>query len=176
VLITFRLGLQQVLLKYLPTFLQSKETVSSCTSHESYLCSLWVFLYSFVPDRLDSSASIEIEATGWTTRIQFLAWARIWFYSSPSRPYRLWCPPSLLYRGYRGRGGGKAAVAWKLKTRLHLVPKLWMRGAIPPLPPINAQFSLGYVFIGQLYLLTFPAVQHKSKDEVLVHNWSRTFK
>jgi hypothetical protein len=34
-------------------------------------------------------------------------------FTSPCRPERLWCPPNLLYNGYRGFiPGGKAAGAW----------------------------------------------------------------
>jgi hypothetical protein len=57
------------------------------------------------------------------------------FLSSLLRPDRLWGPPSLLYSGYR------LLFPWgvKLTTYLHVVPRLRMRGAIPPLPQ--------YVFI-----------------------------
>jgi len=55
-------------------------------------------------------------------------------FPSPSRPHWYWGPPSLLYSGYRGllpRGwSGRGA---KLTTHLHLVPRLRMSGAIPPL-------------------------------------------
>jgi hypothetical protein len=33
-------------------------------------------------------------------------------FCSPLRPYRLWSPHNLLYNGYRGTPGGKAAGAW----------------------------------------------------------------
>jgi hypothetical protein len=48
-------------------------------------------------------------------------------FSSPPRPDRLWGPPSLLANGYL-RSGCEAA------THPHLVPRLRMHGAVPPLP------------------------------------------
>jgi hypothetical protein len=62
----------------------------------------------------------------WTTGVRFPVGA-------PS-PDRLWGPPSLLSNGYLGiflRDLGGRGV--KLTTHLHLVPKLRIRGAIPPL-------------------------------------------
>jgi hypothetical protein len=49
--------------------------------------------------------------------------------SSPQRPDRFWNPPSLLSNRYRG----SLARGRKLTTHLYLVPKLCMRGVIPPL-------------------------------------------
>jgi len=56
------------------------------------------------------------------------------FFCSPPRPDQLWCSPSLLSNGYRGLfPRGKSGRGPKLTTHLHPVPKLRMRGAIPPL-------------------------------------------
>jgi hypothetical protein len=51
------------------------------------------------------------------------------FFSSPSRPDRLWGPPGLLFSGYR-----RLFPRVKLTTHPHLVPRLRMCGAMPPLP------------------------------------------
>jgi len=57
------------------------------------------------------------------------------FFFSTSRPDRLWIPTSLLYNGNRGLfSREKSDWGVKLTTLLHLVPRLRMRGAIPPLP------------------------------------------
>jgi hypothetical protein len=48
---------------------------------------------------------------------------------------RLWGPPSLLSNGYGGPdANGQAAGACNSTAHLHLVPRLRMYGAIPPLP------------------------------------------
>jgi hypothetical protein len=54
----------------------------------------------------------------------------------PSRPDRLWGPPSHLSNGYQGLSlpGGKRGRGVKLTTHLHLVLRSRMRGDIPPLP------------------------------------------
>jgi len=52
------------------------------------------------------------------------------FISSVARPDRLWGPPSLL--GLFPWGGNGRGV--KLTTHLHVMPRLGMRGAMPPLP------------------------------------------
>jgi hypothetical protein len=52
-------------------------------------------------------------------------------------PDRIWDPPSLLSKRYRRLFSGersKAAGIVKLTTHLHLVPRVIMRGATPPLP------------------------------------------
>jgi hypothetical protein len=53
------------------------------------------------------------------------------FFSSPSRPDRLWSQPNLITKGYR-RGLSSRDV--KLITHPHLAPRLRMRGNITPLP------------------------------------------
>jgi hypothetical protein len=57
------------------------------------------------------------------------------FFSSLPRADRLWAHPASYPMGTRGSfPGGKAAGVAKLTTHLHLVPKLRMHRAIPPLP------------------------------------------
>jgi hypothetical protein len=53
---------------------------------------------------------------------------------STVRPDRLWGPPSLLFNGYRGilSPGVKPGRGVMLTTHPLLVPRLGMRGAIPP--------------------------------------------
>jgi len=94
----------------------------------------------FVPPfalRPSRCSSVNIEAKLWTSQPGFSSrQGQLWdFISSPPRPGRLSGPPSLLHNGYRGllrRDYSDRNV--KLTTHLHLVPRLKMRGDIPPLP------------------------------------------
>ena len=52
--------------------------------------------------------SVQRLATGWTVQGSNPGGGEI-FRTRPDRP---WCPPSLLYNGYRVFPGGKAAGAW----------------------------------------------------------------
>jgi len=74
------------------------------------------------------------KSTVWLTGVRFPGGAKEGgFFSSPPHPYRLWGSPSLpfsvyvelCHRGESGRGV-------KLTTHLNLVPRLGMRGVIPP--------------------------------------------
>jgi hypothetical protein len=47
------------------------------------------------------------------------------FFLYPLCPDRLWCPPSVLYNGYRG-AGVKRGQGVTLTTHAHLVPRSWM--------------------------------------------------
>ena len=61
------------------------------------------------------------------------------FTSFPERPDGLWGRTSFLFNGYRGfspRGVSGRDV--KLTAHFHLVPRLRMRGATPPLPDISS--------------------------------------
>jgi len=60
---------------------------------------------------------------GWTTRVQFLAGALC--------PDQLWCPTSFLSSGHWGLFFHRDKA-----DNSHLVPKLRMCGAIPPLPNV----------------------------------------
>jgi hypothetical protein len=79
--------------------------------------------------------SVQCWAMGWT--IGVLGFDSRWeweFFSLPPRPERLWGPPSLLSNGYQGLcPWGQSGRGVKLTTHLHLVPRLRMRGAVPPL-------------------------------------------
>jgi hypothetical protein len=83
-------------------------------------------------------AGISSEVQRWVTSwmISDSGPSRGWeFFSSPPCPDRLWGPPSLLSKGYRGpflwEWTGRGV---KLTTYLHLMPRSRMRGAIAPLP------------------------------------------
>jgi hypothetical protein len=56
-------------------------------------------------------------------------------FSSPPRPDRLWGPTDLLSNGYR-RLFHREWSSWgvNLTTHIHLMPRLSIHGAIPPLP------------------------------------------
>jgi len=69
---------------------------------------------------------------GWTTGVRFLAEAG--FFSSPPRTDRVWGSPSPLSNGYGGSFAGIKQPGCEVDPHPHLVPWLWMRGAIPPLP------------------------------------------
>jgi hypothetical protein len=56
------------------------------------------------------------------------------FISSPKCPYRLWVLPSHQYCTGGAFPGNKANESIKLITHLHVMPKLRMCGAIPPIP------------------------------------------
>jgi hypothetical protein len=57
------------------------------------------------------------------------------FFSLPPRPEHLWGPPSLPSDGYRGvLPRRQSGCGVKITTHLHLVHRLRMRGAIPPIP------------------------------------------
>jgi hypothetical protein len=60
--------------------------------------------------------------TGWAVR------------GSNPGPDRPWCPPNLLYNGYRVFPGGKGGRRVTLTTHPHLVPSSWKVRAIPLLP------------------------------------------
>jgi len=51
----------------------------------------------------------------------------------PKRPERLWGPTSLLFNGYRVISRRQNAQGKKLTIHLHLVPRLKINGAIPPI-------------------------------------------
>jgi hypothetical protein len=55
------------------------------------------------------------------------------FFSAPNHPDWLWCPTSLLFRGYQGCFPEVKPVGSEAK-HLHQVLWLKMIGAIPPLP------------------------------------------
>jgi hypothetical protein len=65
-----------------------------------------------------------------TISVRLLAGTKI-FHSSSWRPDRFWCLPSLVSRVYRGKSGR----GMKLTNYPQPMPRLRMRGAIPPLPP-----------------------------------------
>ena len=65
---------------------------------------------------------IVVSATGGQSDFRFPVDAT---FPSSKRPYRLWDPPNLLIGGYWGVN---------VTTPLHLMPRLRMSGAIPPLP------------------------------------------
>jgi len=56
------------------------------------------------------------------------------FFSTPTRPVRLWGPRSSLFSGYRGASPGAKRLGVNLTTDFHLVPRLKVSGAIPLLP------------------------------------------
>jgi hypothetical protein len=65
-----------------------------------------------VPCRSRDS-SVSIEATSWTTEVQFPAGVMTAFFSPPPHPDRLWGPSSPLSDGYWGSyHEGKAAGVW----------------------------------------------------------------
>jgi hypothetical protein len=60
------------------------------------------------------------------------------FFFTSKRPARLWGPPSILFNWYRGGN------SWGFKvTHLHLVPRLRIGGALPPLPTYIFMASRG---------------------------------
>jgi len=63
--------------------------------------------------------------------IPYIVWD---FISSPLHPDQLWGTSSLLLRGYQGLSGQ----VMKLTFHLHLVSRLWMCWAIPPLPNMSS--------------------------------------
>jgi len=74
-------------------------------------------------------------ATGWTDDQGSIFVRGGNFISSPQRPDRLWGPPSILYSAYRELfPSGQSGRGMGLNTHLHLMPRLRIRGAIPPLP------------------------------------------
>jgi hypothetical protein len=61
------------------------------------------------------------------------------FLHSPKRPNSLWGPPSPLFNGYQGRfPQGSSNQRVKLTVHFHLLSRLRMSGAIPPLPRIRS--------------------------------------
>jgi len=87
------------------------------------------------------------------------------FFCSPPRPDQLWCSPSLLSNGYRGLfPRGKSGRGPKLTTHLHPVPKLRMRGAIPPLSNTSSwcgsQLSTGITLLLPLPFLPRYSTQY----------------
>jgi len=68
-------------------------------------------------------------------KIYFNKWQWWEFFSSPLHPGGLWSPPSLLSNEYQGLIPWEQS-CWgvKLINYHHLVPKLRIYGAIPPLP------------------------------------------
>jgi hypothetical protein len=59
------------------------------------------------------------------------------FFFCPKRPDRLWCPPRLLFNGYRSSFQGVKRRERNVDTHLHLVPRLRTSGDIHlPLSPL----------------------------------------
>jgi hypothetical protein len=80
----------------------------------------------------------------------FNSWQGLGFFSSPPCPDLLWGPPSLLCSGYVGLLSGEV----KRPIDIHLVPRLSMHGAKPPLPQ-NAFMGDTYLSTGTTVLLPF---------------------
>jgi len=73
------------------------------------------------------------QAAGWKTLVRFPAGAENFFFTPPRLDW-LWGPPRLLSKGYQGfLNWEQSGRAVKLAIHLHLVLRLRMRGAIPPL-------------------------------------------
>jgi hypothetical protein len=85
------------------------------------------------PYRSRNSSVLQCWATGWM--MGGSSPGRGWeFFSSPLRSDRRWRPPNLLFNGYQGLfPWGLSCRGVKLTTRLQLVPRSRMRGAIPQL-------------------------------------------
>jgi hypothetical protein len=67
-------------------------------------------------------------------------------FCSPNRRDLLWGPTSLLFSGYRAFfPWDKAAGNVRRTTHLHLVPRLRMDGAVPPLP-LDATHGNDFIF------------------------------
>jgi len=75
------------------------------------------------------------QAMGWTTVVRFPAGTEKHYFLSPKRPEWLWGQTSLLSNGGRVLfPRGQSGQGVKLTTHFHLVPRLGMSLAIPPLP------------------------------------------
>ena len=69
------------------------------------------------------------------------------FFLSRKRPNRLWGPPCLLFSGYRGYFAGVSYRGVKLTSYLHLMPRLWMGGTNPIVPPYTCLTWTGKLHI-----------------------------
>ena len=76
-----------------------------------YLCSV-LENYDIIPSKIWAGIAELVwrPFTGWTVWGSNLGGGGEIFLTRPDRP---WCPPSLLYNGYRVFPGGKAAGTWQ---------------------------------------------------------------
>jgi hypothetical protein len=70
------------------------------------------------------------------------------YFFSPKCPGRLWGPPNLLFIVYRRKSGRGV----KLTSHLHVVPRLKLSGAIPPVPHMPECFAQGQPYPYFLHL------------------------
>jgi hypothetical protein len=74
------------------------------------------------------------QATGWMVEIRFSVGAKKFFFPSPPRPDRFWGQPKFLLNGYQVLFlQGYSSQRVKLTIHL-LLPRLKIRGAVPPIP------------------------------------------
>jgi len=74
----------------------------------------------------------------------------------PKRPEWLWGSTSLLFNGYRVISRGQNAQGERLTIHFHLVPRLGISGAIPPLPYMPSWRGKGKVLYKQINPLLLP--------------------
>jgi hypothetical protein len=87
------------------------------------------------------------------------------FFSSPPRSDRLWCPPNLLSNGYRwGSFPELSGRGVKMATHLHLVQRLRMRGAIPPL---SKHVFMAWCLIRKTFFVAWYLVKNRDNFTLL---------